>query len=385
MEMKMNDLPVLRLTELLTSEEIKNVQGVHKTHDVGFCPIGVCMPGESRITPRVDDYGEQFGEKYYTPLAYYAVSVWKEAVKRLAAAPEFADALAIEWYPVAATFRSIRYINDKRRQYIQAFWQIAAEIANIQNIKIHYGRFDSPAPAEYPDYPVRTYVMTKELFKAKCGYRMKNEVADLPKDETFSYSWDEIKDFFVELSPQQLAFNAGNLMNNRGSELDQQFIAACGKCDLPLMKKLFAQGANIHAVNDYGDMAAQNLVIRSFDGFYSAAENMSAAEKENLKENITALKWLIEQGYDLNICAYDAGTALYYSIDNSGIPLMEFLLKNGADPNIACYITNDGEDTTCALVNLWDNYNICDESDFPLLDEMEKLLKQYGAEQKINH
>ena len=54
--------------------------------------------------------------------------------------------------------------------------------------------------------------------------------------------------------------------------------------------------------------------------------------------------------------------------------------ENGADPNIDCYINNDGDDTTCALVNIWDNYHVWDESDFPQLDEMEELLKKYGAE-----
>ena len=383
----MNDLPVLRLSQLLTPEEMKIVQGVHNTHNVGFCPLGVCIPDESCGLHRCSDSESgDFCEERYTPLSYYAVSVWRETVKRLEAMPEFADALQVEWYPVAATFRSIRYIKDKRLQYIQTFRKIAAEIADTQNIKIHYGRFDSPASAEYPDYPLCTYVMTEELFKAKRGWGIKNEVADLPKDEIFSYSWDEIKDYFVELSPQQLAFNAGDLMNNRGSELDQQFIKACYELDLPLMKKLFAQGANIHAVDDGGDMAAQTLVLHFCDEFYYAGENMSAADKEKLQEqiyqeNITALKWLIQQGYDLNVCAYDEGTALYYSIDYSpGIRLMKFLLENGADPNIDCYINNDGGDVTCALVKVWDNYNIWDKSDFPLLDEMEKLLKKYGAE-----
>lgn len=381
----MNDLPVLRLTQLLTPEEIKTVQGVKATLEIGFCPIGVCIPDKSRVSHQCHSGEEHFGEERYTPLAYYAVTVWKETVKRLASSPEFANALEVEWYPVAATFRSIRYINDRREQYIQEFWKIAAEIADMQNIKIHYGRFDSPAPLEYPDYPVRTYVMTEELFKAKCGYTMNDEVSQLPKDETFSYLWHDIKDFFVELSPQQLAFNAGDLMNNCGTELDQQFIKACGKHDLALMKELFAQGANIHAVSDNCEMAAQCLVLSLFDDFYFT-EGLSPEDSEKLldqccQKGFTLLKWLIQQGYDLNICAYDEGTALYYSIDYSpGIRLMKFLLENGADPNIACYINNDGGDTTCALENLLDNYHIWDVSDFPLLDEMKMLLKQYGAE-----
>ena len=382
----MNDLPVLRLTQLLTPEEIKIIQGVKRTLEVGFCPIGVCMPDESSVSHKCHAGEEQFSEERYTPLSYYAVWVWRETVKRLEAMPEFADALQVEWYPVAATFRSIRYIHDKRQQYIQTFWEIAAEIADTQNIKIHYGRFDSPALPGYPDYPLRTYVMPEELFKVKRSYGMKNEVTDLPKDKEFSYSWNEIKDYFVELSPQQLAFNAGDLMNNLGSELDQKFIDACSEKDLPLMKKLLAQGANIHAVGAGGDMAAQSLVWHFYDEFYYAAENKAGDEGERLQEkiyqqNISALEWLIQQGYDLNICAYDEGTALYYSIDYSpGIRLMKFLLENGADPNIDCYINNYDGNTTCALVNVWDNYNIWDRSDFPQLDEMEKLLKQYGAE-----
>ena len=381
----MNDLPVLRLTQLLTPEEIETVQGVKATLEVGFCPVGVCMPGESCISHRWHDGEERFGEERYTLQAYYAVSLWKETVKRLAAIPEFADVLEVEWYPVAATFRSVRYLNDKRERYIQKFWQIAAEVADRQDIIVRYGRFDSPAPPEYPDYPVRTYVMTGELFKAKYGYAMKDEIDQLPKNETFSCSWHEIKDFFVELSPQQLAFNAGKLMNNRGSELDQQFLAACGKHDLPRMKELFTQGVNIHAVGDNGDMAAQNLVMYLWDEFYSTAEEMSAAEKEKLQkkiyqEGITALQWLIQQGYDLNVCAYDEATTLYLSIDNSpDIRLMEFLLENGSDPNITCYINNDGSDTSRTLENIRDNYIIFGKSDFPIFDKMEKLLKKYGA------
>ena len=382
----MNDLPVLRLTQLLTPEEIKIVQGVKRTLEVGFCPVGVCMPDESyALHGCLDSERGDHCEERYTPLSYYALSVWRETVKRLEAMPEFADALEVEWYPVAATFRSIRYIHDKRQQYIQTFWEIAAEIADKQNIKIHYGRFDKTS--EYPGEPLHTtYIMPQELFMSKRSYGMKDGDADFPRDEVFSYSWNEIKDFFVELSLQQLAFNAGDLMNNLGSELDQKFIDACAKKDLPLMKKLLAQGANIHAVDAGGDMAAQSLVWHFYDEFYYAVENKAGDEREQLQEKIyqqtiSALKWLIQQGYDLNICAYDEATALYHSIDNSpGIRLMKFLLKNGADPNIDCYINNHGGDTTCALVNVWDNYHIWDESDFPQLDEMEKLLKKYGAE-----
>ena len=62
----MNDLPVLRLTQLLTPEEIKTVQGVKATLEIGFCPIGVCIPDKSRISHQCHADEEHFGEERYT-------------------------------------------------------------------------------------------------------------------------------------------------------------------------------------------------------------------------------------------------------------------------------------------------------------------------------
>ena len=76
----MNDLPVLRLTQLLTPEEIKIIQGVKRTLEVGFCPIGVCMPDESSVSHKCYAGEEQFGEECYTPIG---LIVQKKAV------PEF--------------------------------------------------------------------------------------------------------------------------------------------------------------------------------------------------------------------------------------------------------------------------------------------------------
>ena len=65
----MNNLPVLRLTQLLTPEEMDLVRGVKATHEVVFSPIGVRMPHESSISRQIRAYDEDFGEEHYTPLA----------------------------------------------------------------------------------------------------------------------------------------------------------------------------------------------------------------------------------------------------------------------------------------------------------------------------
>ena len=201
----------------------------------------------------------------------------------------------------------------------------------------------------------------------------------------FSYPWDEIKDFFVELSPQQLAFNAGDLMNNKGSELDQQFIQACSEHDLPLMKKLFAQGANIHAVDNLGNMAGTSLIADFYSEFYFSEKQLQPDEEAELlnkifQQKIPIFVWLLEQGYDFNICPYDGCTPLYDSVHQPNIDLMKFLLENGADPNIKSWVNHDLGEGTDTLGHVWNDYVNTPESEFPLLDEMEKLLKKYGVE-----
>jgi hypothetical protein len=47
---------------------------------------------------------------------------------------------------------------------------------------------------------------------------------------------------------------------------------------------------------------------------------------------------------------------------------------------VDCYITNDGGDITNALDHVFMEYYVRSKSDFPMLDEMEELLKKYGAE-----
>lgn len=381
----MEQLPVLHLTQLLTKEEIKNIQGVNQTHDAGFCPIGVSLSKESDLSRCYYGPSGKCREERYTPLAYFAVSVWKKTVEKLSAMEEFADALQIEWYPVAASFRSVRYLNDVRDKYIRTFRSIAREIANSREITVHYGTFAAPALPEAPDFPIRIHIIPLDLLAEKRCYGIQEELKDLPKDKAFSYSWEDIQDFFVELNPQQLAFNAGSLMNNPGTELDQQFIRACAEADLPQMKKLFKQGANIHAVDERGDMAANNLIVHFYDEC-PATPTLTEAEKafvQNIyRKKTEALTWLIQQGYDLNLCAYDACTPLYDSVDSPDISIMKCLLENGADPNIISWINVDGYDECSALEHVWSDYDICFDnypSDLPRLDEMEELLKRYGA------
>ena len=119
----MEKLPVKLLTELLTPDEMIAAYKVKETHEVHFCPIGISLPDENRVFLEYQADKEQFSEFRYTPRAYFAVKVWETARDNLLKRPEFVGALNIEWYPVAASFNSIRFVNGGTEKFIAAMWE----------------------------------------------------------------------------------------------------------------------------------------------------------------------------------------------------------------------------------------------------------------------
>ena len=380
----MDTLPIMPLTKLLSKDEMKTARGVHQTHDAGFSPIAVCCPGESQYWRHCYSNGNSASERY-TPRAFYAISVWKRTSEIILAMPEFSNALEVEWFPISATFRSIRYRNLNRRKYIRTFLEIAEKIADSKTITVHYGKSAFTAQSDSPEIISRTYIMPEEMLDEYRCKGLGKEFENLPQDQTFSFSWEEIKELFVELSPIQLAFCAGDAINNYGSEMDQEFLDSCNACDLPRMKQLFAQGANIHAVSEFGEMAVPYLLRNFFDEFYTYETfQMPRKDQEDLLEQIyqkklPALDWLISQNYNLDLSAYDSSTPLYDSIHAPDTRLMEYFLREGANPEVESFFNREEAEYATPLAHIWMDYDCADEKEQKLLDEMESLLKSFGA------
>ena len=216
----MDNLPVKLLSELISPEEIIAADSVRIFHDVKFCPIGISLSDEGRFA-RCRGGGKDFSEFRYTPRAYFAVRVWETARDNLLKRPEFAGALDIEWYPVAASFRSVRFVNGGTEKFIDAMFEEMKRIADTHTIDIRYGRLDLPASPALPDSPRYYYIMPQKLFIEKRGYAIKDELNPLQDTPAGTFSWDDIKDVFVILKPIQLAFIAGE------DELNRVMSAAC--------------------------------------------------------------------------------------------------------------------------------------------------------------
>ena len=365
----MDTLPVRLLTDLLAPAELITADGVKRTHHVNFCPIGICLPQESQIAENYYIGDEHISEFRYTPKAYFAIKVWETVRDALLSQPEFAGALDIEWYPVAATFNSIRYIKGTIDCFIKSMFDAMERIANTSAIEIKYGRFDTPPIKGLSNLPCRYYIMPPDIFSAKLNYGIGNSLDSLQGKAVGRMSWDDIKDSFVLLKPIQLAFIAGAPMN-RHTTLDDEFIRACEYFDFEKVKELVAKGANIHAATDYGDTAMSALIMDYNDAMRDGEDN---SQHENLYK---IAQYLLSLGYNLNLAGHCDSTPLFNTIYIKCPDVARFLLDNGADPNAPSFIGDEYPLGETVLSAAWEDIEFSEE---PRCLELPRILLLNGA------
>ena len=373
----MEKLPVKLLTDLLTPDEMIAAYKVKQTHDVQFCPIGISLRNESDISRKCHCGDEEYSEFRYTPRAYFAVKVWETARDNLLKRPEFAGALDVEWYPVAASFRSVRFVNGDPEKFVAALFDEMKRLADSHTIEIRYGRFDASSLPECPDYPLRYYIMPLDLLMKKCCDVMKDELKPLQNIQTEIFSWRDIENVFVILKPIQLAFIAGNNMNYC-RPLDKEFIDACCEFDLDKVKELVAKGANTNAVGYYGDTALRVMTHRYHDLQYENEVGDSQKAEESRNKYIKIAQYLLSLGCNINLAGYSGTRCLGSALYIEDLSIIKFLLDNGADPNIGSYVVGEGswEEQESALEIVWGDYCALEGEDYY---NLELLLLKYGA------
>jgi ankyrin repeat protein len=126
------------------------------------------------------------------------------------------------------------------------------------------------------------------------------------------------------------------------------------------IKWLVEQGANIRAINKYGDnILHECLAYQDYCGI-----------------NLETIQYLIDFGADVNY-ENEGFNCLYMACLTTDKDLVELLIKNGANAN--CVSRNDGE----SLLDwaLWEeNFQYADHyKSAANMSEVVKLLKNYGA------
>lgn len=161
--------------------------------------------------------------------------------------------------------------------------------------------------------------------------------------------------------------------------IDIELINACDSLDFNAVKRAIENGANVNLIVKDSDVEAfiwgdyTTPVMLTVDQITWDVEH----QEGNSPKAYRILKFLLEHGADPNIAVQDTTnyyiTPLYHAVWLChDYEISKLLLEYGADPNF--YTEGDN-----ILGWLYADYHIVEENEIPLLDQLEALLKSYGA------
>jgi hypothetical protein len=327
-------MKVKHLDELYTWQQIRKLQRIYKfNRHNGFVPIAIySSSGEESYYSSRGDYYEWFGKQ--TP--YYARMLWETARKRLL---EFeGDALAFDIVEASECFNTIRFrAPDKVRKYCAEFRRIMRSLADNGEVKCVIG---SLPPRPHPWDTSRQIVENvipdeKDIYENMFCEDLSDCQETIPLipeyQETVSPGWNAVKDLFIELTEDELAFlNGGKFINKPSAQLEKELQDACRNLDLSKVISLLESGANPNVILDepYYDTLLTDL-FRYLNGL-----QLSGFKFEDVCNIIDAL---VLHGYDLDFSPYESGTALFYSVCHN-TEVMKYLIEKGANLNSVSWI-----------------------------------------------
>ena len=167
----------------------------------------------------------------------------------------------------------------------------------------------------------------------------------------------------------------------RVEKYDAELFKACGELNLNGIKLALAKGANINAFDDFNETPLTST-IRHYSLVGMSVEECKNEkyelfEKTNYAKLLPIIDYLIDNGADIDLFGYDGQTPLLAAYYEHSVPLIEYLLKKGANPNVNCYLTDITDENLYRSTILSCIYSDCDSDDVDY--EIECLVKQYGG------
>lgn len=389
--------------ELFTREEFKLANNIRATYDCGYSPI--VLNATSQVTVWCGFGISRF--QHMTLRFYYATQVWQEALLKLS--EEIRSDYSFgspKWERGKDDERGFNFINFEEnrntdfKSAVARFWKVLKEVADSKKI------FVSENIIRRNETLLNKYFYGKEEIKISyivdrtdiCDWH--GHSPDL-SDYKFSskkktYSWNEIKDLFVEISPRILSLVHYRKMNyyNPNDTATIALHKACKALDIISVKKALEKGADPNGFDKYGN-TPMNVCVQDFfyyenlsNGKYRDKTQEEIKNEIDLRNDILAL--LLENGADIDYFGADVQNALTETYFPEAPEIMEFLLKNGANPNHNTSLIDEpwkwyvNSDVLRMVLERISFEEMEDGKANERLLAMKKLLKEYGAKEYID-
>lgn len=382
--------------DLFSLEDIKIARDVTSTYDCGISRIALRAPEQT--------YGLNtwlFKEPesasclidYTTLRLKYAEEVWYKAV--LVSSKNPSNMLYywwLHWKDNETSFRELAYSYSYRdikvEQLLSWFWKLLAEIADSGEIKVSEGyHLHSTGTDKWSSEP---RIICDVVLTAEDGETIRKKIDNVyeyPYDKTpKSFHWDDIKDFFVELTLDQLRLTMPKYLHKHNA-IDDMLFTACSNNDYELMKALIDRGANVNALNESGESPLQKVV--EFSLFIDDDEKMSEEEVASIRQvKLDQCKkcsdLLLDSGADIDLFGYGGMQPLACAYYEHSLELVNYMLDRGSNPNYNSYLTDCEywprlKNVRCTVLEVIDDDLYEDYDDIE--EAIEKSVRTHGGRQ----
>jgi ankyrin repeat protein len=135
-----------------------------------------------------------------------------------------------------------------------------------------------------------------------------------------------------------------------------------------------------HGITPFTDVAMTSHLKYSYDRIYNDEREQEMLE-EDLKK-IEIMRIMLRFGADINLYGKDGYTALSSAAGQAKVQLVEFLLENGANPNLNFHEDEDPELLSEILhTAMMDAFHQYESKLGDKFEVIVQLLKEYGAKE----
>lgn len=286
------------------------------------------------------------------------------------------------------------YTNETIEELCVKFWAVLEQIANSETIWVNEGYFLESKGMSFDSMRCSTglnwaVIKGNSPFENRCRIGDDNMIS-YPYDRTYvTYKWDDIKDFFCQLTINQMRLVLHDSLHNH-TPLDDELLKACYDWDKAKIVDCLNRGANINCLDKNGESVLQQAVEFFSDHGINWSEELTREErlqrkKENLEKCIDVVDLLLENGADINLFGYEGAPPIFCAYRENSAAMVEYLLDEGADPNVNCYLMDDGffyevDKVQCSILDC-----IYDDPDDSTEDEaeIERLIIAAGGKRYV--
>ena len=380
--------------DLYSFEDYKAAYEARATFNCGLSPICLSAPDQhySIHTKAIsDDKASSACMNFRTLKLEYAIQVWLKAALISSYNP---GPLLFYWWlhyeDNDTAFREVKYCKNwwgaTPEAMNEGFWNLLKEIANSGNIKVSEGYKCRNNTVKYVRNPSIEYDIILDREEVRNAYEDFDVYNHDYKSDKVSYSWEEIKPFFTQLTLKQLSLIDEKLVHKHGSADDILF-KACDALDIDAVKTAIRMGADVNSLDESGKSALQHAVEYFtehgilMDKEYSDEER-EQIEKENYNKCVEIVDYLLKLGADIDLFGTDGMQPISCAYYAHSIDMIKHLLEKGSNPNYNSYRSDDvhwhsDDSAKCTILDVIGGLLSEDYDDYA--KEVESIVRNYGG------